>query len=385
MLAAACRAFPLLRHVDGRGVLVGGAVRDLLLGRPPRDADIAIAGAADAAARFAKAVGGRLVTLGAAPFDVVRVAAGGVVYDFAEIVGATIEEDLARRDFTIGAIAIPLDAKRGVVDPFEGVADLRQSLLRMVRESNFADDPLRVLRGARLVAELGLSVDAATLDAMRRHAAKAGEAAPERLGAEWLALTAAAGGDALRRGLELLRDLGIDRLLTGAPLSGVTIERVAKTGSADSVTRLAATAIDGDLEVLCESSLRLGLGGRRVEAIRRACRLARGLASSDAIAIDPVALHDEGEDAAARAIAIVRAMGRDTLADRVAALVARDGARIFGARPLLDGHAIAAISGIAPGPRVGAIRRALLVAQLRGEVENESDARSFVIDKSSEQ
>ncbi|MGK2858044.1 MAG: hypothetical protein ACSLFQ_12650 [Thermoanaerobaculia bacterium] len=378
LVEAARSAFPLLRHVDRGGFLVGGAVRDLILGREPRDADIALRGASVEAARFAKTCGGRAVALGGAPFDVVRVAADGRVYDFAEIVGASIEEDLARRDFTIGAIAVPLDELRPVVDPFDGVGDLERSTLRMVRASNFADDPLRVLRGARFVAELALAVDAATLEAMRRQAGRVSEAAPERLGAEWFALLEANDPVALRRGLELVRELGLDRLLTGGAFGAEAIDRASKAEKADAITRLAAIAIVGDEGALCETSLRLGLGTARVDAVRRASRLFHRLVDPAASSIDPVALHDEGEEAADRAIAIVRATGRDELADRVAAFVAGDGARIFGARPLLDGHAIASITGVAPGPRIGAIRRALLVAQLRGEVRDAQEARDFV-------
>lgn len=381
LLEAARRAFPLISRVDARGFLVGGAVRDLLLGRPPRDADVAIAGAADEAARFAKRCGGRMVTLGGAPFDVVRVAAGGGVYDFAEIVGASIEEDLARRDFTVGAIALPLDGAREVVDPFGGARDLESATLRMVRESNFTDDPLRVLRGARLVAELGLTVEPETLAAMQRHAADVGNAAPERLGTEWLALLAARDAAEFRRGLELVRDLQLDRVLLGGVLSEVAIEMAAGVEGADPVSRLAALALDGDDAALCATSLRLGLGAARVDALRGACRLVRRLRGGEGAAIDPVLLHDEGAAATRRAIAIAGAAGDAELAARVAELVARDGERIFSARPLLDGHAIVALTGLSPGPRVGAIRRALLEAQLREEVRSEDEARAFVLEQ----
>lgn len=375
---AARHAFPLIARVSARGYLVGGAVRDLVLGRLPRDADIAIGGAADEAARFAAKSGGRMTALSGAPFDVVRVTASGVVYDFAEIVGASIEDDLSRRDFTIGAIALPLDAARDAIDPFGGIEDLDSRLLRMVRESNFDDDPLRVLRGVRLATELALRVDGETLAAMRRHAEGVAECASERMGTEWLALLEAEDAVALRQGLELLRELGLDQLVAGATLDAMTIERVAKTGEPDAVTRLAAIALGGNETALCDAALRTGLGSSRVGAIRRTCRLARILDATTEMPIDPVALHDEGEDAARRAVAIVRASGKHDVADLVARFIAREGARVFGARPLLDGLEIAAITSLPPGPRIGAIRRALLVAQLRGEVWDEAQARELV-------
>jgi len=378
LLDSARRAFPLLPLIDARGFLVGGAVRDLILGREPRDADIAIGGASEEAARFAGECGGRVIALGSAPFDVVRVAARSGVYDFAEIVGASIEDDLSRRDFTVGAIALPLDPSRAIVDPFDGAGDVERRLLRMVKESNFADDPLRVLRGARLVAELALSIEEATLDAMRRHAGEVGTSASERLGVEWLALLEAADAAALRRSLELLRELGLDRLLVGAELSEPAIRVAAAVNDRDVVSRLAAIAHAGDEAALRETSLRLGIGSARVDAVRRACRVVRHLLDDEQAGVDPVVVFDEGADAARRAIAIVRAEGRGDLAGSLESMVARDGVRIFNARPLLDGHAIGALLGIAPGPSVGAIRRALLEAQLRGEVRSEEEARAFV-------
>jgi len=384
LLESARRAFPLLSRIDARGFLVGGAVRDLVLEREPRDADIAIARASEEAARFAKECGGRVITLGSAPFDIVRVAASGSVYDFAEIVGASIEEDLSRRDFTIGAIALPLDAARGIVDPFDGAGDVDRRMLRMVKESNFADDPLRVIRGARLVAELSLSIDDTTLEAMRRHAGDVASSASERLGVEWLALLEAGEPAALRRGLELLRELGLDRLLVGGALSDSAIRVAAGVNDRDAVSRLAAIAFDGDEATLRETSMWLGLGTARAEAIRRACRVARHLLAGGVSVLDPVVLFDEGEDASRRAAAFVRAEGGDDLAGGIESTIARDGEQIFNTRPLLDGHAIGTLLGISPGPRVGAIRRALLEAQLRGEVASEEDARAFVRETSSE-
>lgn len=376
---AALRAFPLLRHLDPGGWLVGGAVRDLVLGRVPRDADIAIRGAVDAAERFAKREGARMVRLGAAPFDVIRVVARGAVYDFAEIVGDTIEEDLGRRDFTIGAIALPLAPPHELVDPFAGRRDLESATLRMVRESNFADDPLRVVRGLRLMAELSLTIDPATLDAMRRHATQVVDAAPERLGAEWLALLSVANDAALSSALALVRELGLELSFAGATLGEAASEAAVSVGGGDPVKRLAALALLGDGDALCATSMRLGLGASRVDAVKRAAGLARRLAeAAPADAIDPVALHDAGEEATRRAVALLRATGRRDVSEELESLVSRDGVAIFAMRPLLDGDRIGAETDIAPGPRIGAIRRALLEAQLRGEVGDAEGARAFV-------
>lgn len=379
LFAAALRAFPLLRQVDPRGCLVGGAVRDLLLGRVPRDADVAIRGAADAAEQFAKRAGARMVRIGAEPFDVIRVVARGAVYDFAEIVGDSIEADLERRDFSIGAIALPLAPPHELVDPFAGQVDLESSTLRMVRESNFSDDPLRVVRGLRLMAELSLTIDPSTLDAMRRYAQEVAGVAAERLGVEWLALLSASNEAALRSALMLVRELGLGASFAGAPFGDAAIDAAVSVGGSDPVTRLAALALLGDGDALCTTAMRLGLGSSRVEAVKRAAAFARRLAdAARSDVVDPVALHDAGEEASRRAIALLRAAGRSDVSVELESVVSREGGAIFGMRPLLDGNRIGAETGIDPGPRIGELRRALLVAQLRGEVGDEGAARAFV-------
>src|SRR6185503_11979871 len=94
-----------------------------------------------------------------------------------------IEQDLARRDFTINAIAEPLEGGPRL-DPHGGEADLRAGRLRMVSARAFADDPLRVLRAARLACELGFEVDPATVSAGAAHAPGLERVAPERVFAE---------------------------------------------------------------------------------------------------------------------------------------------------------------------------------------------------------
>ena len=133
--------------------VVGGAVRDELLGRELVDLDIAVRDPRKAARAFAKRAGG-------APFALSerhgawRVALeDGRTVDFTPL-PASIEDDLATRDFTINAIARPL-AGGEPVDPFGGRADLEAHLLRAVGESVFRDDPLRLLRAVRLEDELG--------------------------------------------------------------------------------------------------------------------------------------------------------------------------------------------------------------------------------------
>jgi putative nucleotidyltransferase with HDIG domain len=124
--------------------------------------------------------------------------------DLSPLRGGSLPADLALRDFTINAMAEPV-AGGDVVDPFGGAGDLAARRLRMVGPDAFADDPLRVVRAARLACELGLDVEASTAEAARGQAGGAAAVAQERVFAE---LRRIVGGDDAVRGLELLDALG---------------------------------------------------------------------------------------------------------------------------------------------------------------------------------
>jgi poly(A) polymerase len=165
--------------------LVGGAVRDRLLGRPTADFDVAVRGEPQAPARaLAGAASGHAFLLSEG-FGAWRVVAHDHTWqvDVLPLAGDTIESDLARRDLTINAIAEPLRGD-GFVDPFAGIADLRARRLSMVSEQAFAADPLRVIRVARLACELGFEVEPATAQAARANAPELTQVAPERIFAE---------------------------------------------------------------------------------------------------------------------------------------------------------------------------------------------------------
>ena len=184
--------------------VVGGAVRDELLGRELVDLDIAVREPRRAARAYAARSGG-------APFPLSerhgawRVALDdGRTVDFTPLPGS-IEEDLATRDFSINAIARPL-GEGEPVDPFGGRIDLEDRRLRAVGESVFRDDPLRLLRAVRLEDELDLRLDDETETLVREHAELVGEPAGERILAELRRLSA--GGYRRLDSLGLLGPLG---------------------------------------------------------------------------------------------------------------------------------------------------------------------------------
>jgi poly(A) polymerase len=192
----------------GEGVwVVGGAVRDAALGRDVVDLDLAVA--ADPAAT-AKAIAregrGHSFEL-SAEFASWRAVASDASWqiDLTTLRGETLEADLAKRDFTIGAVAVPLGGGEPI-DPHGGLADLERGVLRVVDEGSFAADPLRLLRAARLAAALGLEIDPATVALARAEAGRVAEAAGER---QLVELRQLLGGPDPLRGLRLLDELGL--------------------------------------------------------------------------------------------------------------------------------------------------------------------------------
>lgn len=203
LVALARRA---LRGAEGIWI-AGGAVRDAALDREVLDLDLAVAGEPAAVAKaIARESRGHSFEL-SAEFATWRAVAadGSWQIDVTALRGETIEADLAERDFTIGAVAVPL-AGGEPLDPHGGLADLDRRVLRVVGERSFAADPLRLLRAARLAAGLELEIDPATASLARSEAARAAEAAGER---QLVELRRLVGGPDPLRGLALLDELGL--------------------------------------------------------------------------------------------------------------------------------------------------------------------------------
>jgi poly(A) polymerase len=190
-----------------RAWLVGGALRDRLLGRPTPDLDVAVDGdVRSAARRLGRGAGGASFEL-SDQFGAWRVVARDRSWqvDFVPLMGGSLEADLAARDLTVNAMAEPL-AGGELVDPHGGARDLAERRLRMLSPHAFVKDPLRTLRVARLATELAFDVEPATAQAVRDHVALLADVAQERVFAELRRLVVA---DAALRGLALADDLGL--------------------------------------------------------------------------------------------------------------------------------------------------------------------------------
>ena len=176
------------QHLDLSIYLVGGSVRDLLLDRPIKDLDFAVEGDAPSlAGHLAHELGGRLVLH--RRFRTASVYFGSERVDLAtsrrehydrpaalpRVTPASIDEDLARRDFSINAMALPLAvSQRSLVDPFNGQQDLELGLVRILHPKSFVDDPTRVLRAVRYEQRLGLKIEDETLECLNRAVAADG-------------------------------------------------------------------------------------------------------------------------------------------------------------------------------------------------------------------
>jgi len=207
--------------------LVGGPVRDLLLGQEvPNDLDFATSIPPEETRAIVNRlpheglydVGEKFGTIGIVlPADDVPTPVEITTYRSeayepgsrhpAVAFGTSIEDDLSRRDVTVNAIAIDVQSGE-IVDPFYGQADLAMGMLRAVGDPDerFAEDPLRLLRVARFVSQLGFSVEANTLDAMSRQAPMLASISKERILSE---LTKLLCGDYVDHGLDVLLDTGL--------------------------------------------------------------------------------------------------------------------------------------------------------------------------------
>ena len=180
--------------------LVGGAVRDLWIGRQPKDIDLMCAAPLSLAESLGALHWAAVVPFVNKPdapcYRVVNRAKVDDFLDFVPMHGGGVPADLAKRDFTINAVAIRVMAGGFLgerVDPLGGVDDLRAGIVRMAGPTVFAADPLRVLRAVSFAAELNFTIAPETFHAMAAHAGQIATVAAERIVKEWFAILETAG------------------------------------------------------------------------------------------------------------------------------------------------------------------------------------------------
>jgi len=316
--------------------VVGGAVRDELLGRELVDLDIAVRDPRGAARAYAKRAGG-------APFSLSerhgawRVALDeGRTVDFTPLPG-TIEDDLATRDFTINAIARRLEGGEPV-DPFGGRDDLAAGRLRAVGPTIFEDDPLRLLRAVRLEDELDLRLDEETERLVREQAGLVTRPAGERILAELRRLSPG--------GYRRLDELGLL-----APLGGALDERLDRVDSPD--YRLVAA---------------FGEGLRRFPVSNELRRYARALLAAEPPRADPRSIHRFRRATEPWALDALAFVGAPELAAAV-----EEARRNDPAGPLVRGEEL----GLPPGPEIGRLLAEIEEERAAGTIATREEALDY--------
>lgn len=182
------KVLELLKNYDEDIYLVGGAVRDYLLGKTTCDKDILVNNAESFAKEFARKNNATFITLDSENKIYRVVLRDKINYlDITEPIEGSLEKDLRRRDFTINAIAINLKTKE-IIDINNGQEDIKNRVIRSISEDNLVDDPLRILRAFRFSATLGFEIEQGTLEQIKRHKDLILNPAKERVNYEILKL-----------------------------------------------------------------------------------------------------------------------------------------------------------------------------------------------------
>ena len=314
--------------------VVGGAVRDELLGRPVNDLDIACLEPERSARSYAR-------RSGAAPFPLSeRHGAWRVAFDDGRTVDFTpardgIDADLATRDFALNAIAVPI-AGGDAIDPYDGRGDIEARAIRVVRDSVFEDDPLRLLRAVRLEDELGFQLDERTVELLRTAAGRVAEPAGERILGELVRLSA----DGYRR---------LDQLGLLAPLGG---------------------SLEGPLDARDDPDFRLvavfGANLERLPIANELRRYGRVLVRAEPPAdSSPRAVHRFRRATEPWALDALAFLGVDDFADAVLAARATEPEA-----PLVRGDEL----GLQPGPQIGQVLEAIAEERAAGTIATREEA-----------
>ena len=373
-------------------VLVGGAVRDGLLNRLPEtpDLDLVVPGQAlESTRRLARNLGGACVVLDEER-DMARLVLNGWTIDLARQEGRTLEDDLLRRDFRLNAIALTLDAPPRLKDPTGGLNDLREGRIAAVRERNLQDDPLRLLRGLRLMAELEMHIAPETLEMLHRNRSLLPRAAPERIQAELLRLVEAPAAD---RAITALLDLKLLEPWGGVRAAPGHPDESSRDPVHDQLTdserqlaqplaRLTQLLPDWGLEQLRFSRR------QRQRCARLRAWLERSTVHNGAAGLEQLTeqqrfkLHEELETDLPALILTWPAGPRGEWLKRW-----RDPQDpLFHPRPPLDGTSLQQALSIAPGPSLGALLRHLSLEHAYGRISTREQAlhaaKSWLSDRS---
>jgi tRNA nucleotidyltransferase (CCA-adding enzyme) len=368
-----------LRPLDlprGEGVyLVGGAVRDLLLGRESFDVDLAVEGDA---IEFARGLGGEVTAHGRFGTAVVRFPDGrqldvvtcrretyAAPAALPDVEAGTIEEDLARRDFTVNAMAASLGEDFGrILDPHGGRADLEAKVIRILHPASFTDDPTRILRAVRYETRLGFRMDPNSERLARAGMTGVALLTPARFREEIVALLSE---ELIAHTLERLADFAATSADVGLVQRVDALRDELDPDAPRWRARLAVIARE-------HPSLVQRLALRRED--QRAVEAAVALAPRLVEATDPVEIADLAGKAPEGALLALAEQDSPALRDWFT--------RLRGVRLEVTGADLAEL-GVPESPRVGEILEELRRRKLRGELDGRqaelAAARTLIADE----
>jgi tRNA nucleotidyltransferase (CCA-adding enzyme) len=391
---ALSRTGALAEESGQRAFLVGGPVRDLLLGHVSTDIDVSVEGDAIAlATRLSEETGARVVRH--AGFGTATVSSGAWRLDLAtaraetyarpgalpKVHPAGIDADLLRRDFTINAMALTLNgpAPGKLLDPSGGKSDLNAGLIRVLHDRSFQDDATRMLRAARYEARFGFRLEEATLDLLLRDISYLGAISGTRIRHEFeLIFREATAPQAVSR----LHDLGVLTAVHPALTWTASQSNALKLLSPPPYglpvgalpTAWAVLAWETPREHLPSLIARVALTKRQREAVSAVpdLRDTRPRLTDD--------MRPSAADALLSPFPVTTLLALATIEDTGAGWWAREYlSRLRSLRPLLRGGDLPTL-GVPPGKTVGDILARLRAAKLDGEVPTRADEERLVRD-----
>lgn len=366
--------------------LVGGTVRDLLLGRDSLDVDVVVQGDAVRVAREAALVSGAKVAKTTA-FGTATLKSDGFSLDLAtarretyarpgalpKVTPSTIDDDLLRRDFSINAIAVKVTppAAGRLLDPTGGAADLHAGLLRVLHDRSFQDDATRILRAVRYEARFAFRIEERTLDLVRRDLKFIQPVSGTRLRQEFARIFAK---DEPERALARLQELGV--------LAAIHPALSFSRGKAKAIQRLRAKG--APTAAIWPLLAWDAPDGRAADLVRR---LALTRIQADAVQAIPAArAADQAVATTTRPSEIARLVDPLPLPAAFALAAVTDSPQLAEylrsgrtRRPLLRGDDLIAL-GVQRGPDVAEVLALLRAAKLDGEVTSRADEQTLVED-----
>lgn len=370
--------------------LVGGVVRDLLLGHPALDLDLVVEGNAhELARRAAERLGGRAVTherFGTATLYVNELSADLAMARterypepgaLPEVRPSSIADDLRRRDFTINAMAVSVEPSRfgETVDPLGGQADLDAGLVCVIHPASFVDDPTRMLRALRYRARFGFRLGDETAALLQRDAHRLAGISGDRIRHE---LARTLEETEPEKALEAAQAAGllraIDRALRWDTALSRRFARARKLGLASPAVYAALWGLrmpEADARRIAE---RLNLPNDLARPFLEGRRLSLRLGALARRGVRPSQIYEALKDFCDEAVAACRIA---TASPIIGGRLRRYTESLRGMKPELDGRDLMLL-GVAEGPRVGAMLEALRRARLDGEARSRDEEVALV-------